>query len=301
MIKVLGRAKVNLWLAIVGRRPDGYHELETVMQSISLADTLTIEPAEHSEVTIRWAGNLDGPVPVAPDIVQRTVAAARLKCAERPSITVEKRIPVGAGLGGASADAAAALVGLTRLEGPECEGSLDVDTLARQLGADVPFCLRGGVSLATGVGDRLRPLPSPATLWWVIGISDAALSTVRVYQRYDEMVPTGGRPSGNGRPAGSAAALANALASGDVAAVAANLANDLEIAAFDLMPGLSGLKTAMSEAGALGAIMTGSGSAIIGLCRDEAHAGRVAAAAAGSFPRVEVASGTSVGAELIQG
>lgn len=301
MIKVLGRAKVNLWLAIVGRRPDGYHELETVMQSISLADTLTIEPAEHSEVTIRWAGSLDGPVPAAPDIVQRTVAAARLKCAARPSITVEKRIPVGAGLGGASADAAAALVGLTRLEGPECEGSLDVDTLARQLGADVPFCLRGGVALATGVGDRLRPLTSPATLWWVIGISEAALSTVRVYQHYDEMVPTGGRPSGNGRPAGSAAALANALASGDVAAVAANLANDLEIAAFDLMPGLRGLKTAMSDAGALGAIMTGSGSAIIGLCRDEAHAGRVAGAAAGSFPRVEVASGTSVGAELIQG
>ncbi len=301
MIKVLGRAKVNLWLAIVGRRPDGYHELETVMQSISLADTLTIEPAEHSEVTIRWADNLDGPVPAAPDIVQRTVAAARLKCAERPSITVEKRIPVGAGLGGASADAAAALVGLTRLEGPECEGSLDVDTLARQLGADVPFCLRGGVALATGVGDRLRPLSSPATLWWVIGISEAALSTVKVYQHYDEMVPTGGRPSGNGRPAGSAAALANALASGDIAAVAANLANDLEIAAFDLMPGLRELKGAMLDAGALGAIMTGSGSAIIGLCRDEAHAGRVAGSAVGSFARVEVVSGTPSGAELIQG
>jgi 4-diphosphocytidyl-2-C-methyl-D-erythritol kinase len=300
VIKVLGRAKVNLWLAIVGRRPDGYHELETVMQSISLADTLTIEPAEHSEVTIRWADNLDGPVPAAPDIVQRTVAAARLKCAERPSITVEKRIPVGAGLGGASADAAAALVGLTRLEGPECEGSLDVDTLARQLGADVPFCLRGGVALATGVGDRLRPLSSPATLWWVIGISEAALSTVKVYQHYDEMVPTGGRPSGNGRPAGSAAALANALASGDVAAVAANLANDLEIAAFDLMPGLRELKGAMLDAGALGAIMTGSGSAIIGLCRDEAHAGRVAGSAVGSFARVEVVSGTPLGAELIQ-
>ncbi|CAN5743520.1 4-(cytidine 5'-diphospho)-2-C-methyl-D-erythritol kinase [soil metagenome] len=301
MIKVLGRAKVNLWLAIVGRRPDGYHELETVMQSISLADTLTIEPAEHSEVTIRWAGGLDGPVPAAPDIVQRTVAAARLRCAERPSITVEKAIPVGAGLGGASADAAAALVGLTRLEGPECEGSLDVDTLARQLGADVPFCLKGGVALATGVGDRLSPLPSPATLWWVIGISDAALSTVKVYQHYDEMVPTGGRPSGNGRPAGSAAALANALESGDVVAVAANLANDLEIAAFDLMPGLRDLKRAMLDAGALGAIMTGSGSAIIGLCRDEGHANQVAAAASGSFPRVEVVFGTSSGAELIQG
>ncbi|MEX0789740.1 MAG: 4-(cytidine 5'-diphospho)-2-C-methyl-D-erythritol kinase, partial [Actinomycetota bacterium] len=265
------------------------------------ADTLTIEPAEHSEVTIHWAGGLDGPIPVPPDIVQRTVAAARLKCSERPSITVEKRIPVGAGLGGASADAAAALVGLTRLEGPECAGSLDVDTLARKLGADVPFCLKGGVALATGVGDRLSPLTTPATLWWVIGISRDALSTVKVYQHYDEMVPTGGRPSGNGQPAGSAAALANALSSGDVDAVAANLANDLEISAFDLMPELRELKRAMSSAGALGAIMTGSGSAIIGLCRDEAHAKQVAAAAAASFLRVEVASGTPSGAELIPG
>ncbi|HEX2148602.1 MAG TPA: 4-(cytidine 5'-diphospho)-2-C-methyl-D-erythritol kinase [Actinomycetota bacterium] len=301
MIRTVGRAKVNLWLAIVGRRPDGYHELESVMQSISLADTLTIEPAVHSEVVIRWAEGLQGPVPAAPDIVQRTVAAARLKCSERPSITVEKRIPVGAGLGGASADAAAALVGLTRLEGPECAGSLDVDVLARQLGADVPFCLRGGVALATGVGDRLSPVPSPATLWWVIGISEAALSTVKVYQHYDEMVPTGGRPSGNGQPAGSAAALLNALAAGDVPAIASNLANDLEIAAFDLMPELRDLKRKLLECGALGAIMTGSGSAIIGLCSDEEHARRVAAAAEGRFNRVEVASGTSSGAELIEG
>jgi 4-diphosphocytidyl-2-C-methyl-D-erythritol kinase len=301
VIRTVGRAKVNLWLAIVGRRTDGYHELESVMQSISLADTLTIEPAEHSEVVIRWAEGLSGTVPAAPDIVQRTVAAARLQCAERPSITVEKRIPVGAGLGGASADAAAALVGLTRLEGPECAGSLDVDVLARQLGADVPFCLRGGVALATGVGDRLSPVPSPATLWWVIGISEAALSTVKVYQHYDEMVPTGGRPSGNGQPAGSAAALLNALAGGDVPAIASNLANDLEIAAFDLMPELRDLKRGMLESGALGAIMTGSGSAIIGLCSNEEHARQVATAAAGRFNRVEVASGTSSGAELIEG
>lgn len=300
MIKTIGRAKVNLWLAIVGRRPDGYHDLESVMQSISLADELTIEPAEHSEVTIRWADGLDGPIPAAPDIVQRTVAAARLKCAERPSITVEKRIPVGAGLGGASADAAAALVGLTRLEGPECEGSLDVDVLARRLGADVPFCLQGGVALATGIGDELSPLECPETLWWVIGIPDAALATVKVYQHYDELVPAGTRPSGNGGPVGTTAALSAALAAGDIEGIAANLVNDLEIAAFDLMPALRELKQAMLGAGALGAIMTGSGSAIIGLCRDEAHAGQVATAASASFPRVEVAHGAEAGAEVVE-
>jgi 4-diphosphocytidyl-2-C-methyl-D-erythritol kinase len=301
VIRTIGRAKVNLWLAIVGRRPDGYHDIESVMQSISLADELTIEPAEHSEVSIRWAEGLEGPVPAAPDIVQRTVAAARLQCSERPSITVEKRIPVGAGLGGASADAAAALVGLQQLEGPECAGSLDVDELAKRLGADVPFCLRGGVALATGIGDRLEPISTPSSLWWVIGISDAVLSTVKVYQHYDELVPLGGRPSGNGRPPGTTAALINALSRGDIEAVAANLANDLEIAAFDLMPRLRELKEAMAASGSLGAIMTGSGSAIIGLCRDEQHARAVAERAREHFSRIEVARGTPAGAELLDG
>lgn len=299
MIRTIGRAKVNLWLAIVGRRPDGYHDIETVMQSISLADELTITPAEHSEVSIRWADGLEGPVPTAPDIVQRTVAAARLQRPERPSITVEKRIPVGAGLGGASADAAAALVGLARLESRDPERSLPVEVLAGRLGADVPFCLQGGVALATGIGDRLTPLVCPSTLWWVIGISDAALATAKVYQRYDELVPQGGRPSGNGQPAGTTAALANALSAGDLDGIAANLANDLEIAAFDLMPELKGLKQAMVESGALGAIMTGSGSAIIGLCRDEEHAHRVASRAERRFQRVEVVSGTPAGAEVL--
>lgn len=299
MIRTIGRAKVNLWLAIVGRRSDGYHDIESVMQSISLADELTIEPAEHSEVSIRWAEGLEGPVPQSPDIVQRTVAAARLKCSDRPSITVEKRIPIGAGLGGASADAAAALLGLERLEGPECAGSLDVAALARRLGADVPFCLQGGVALATGIGDRLEPISTPATLWWAIGISDAVLPTVKVYQHYDRLVPLGGRPLGDGRPAGSTSALVDALGAGDIEAVAANLSNDLEIAAFDLMPRLRDLKEAMADSGALRAIMTGSGSAIIGLCRDEDHARQVADRAAGQFARVEVASGTPVGAQLL--
>ncbi len=299
MINTIGRAKVNLWLAVVGRRTDGYHELESVMQSISLADELTIEPAEHSEVIISWADGLDGPIPAPPDIVQRTVAAARLKCAERPTITVKKRIPVGAGLGGASADAAAALVGLTRLEGPEC-AELEIGALARLLGADVPFCLQGGLAMATGVGDELSPLPCARTLWWVIGVPDGGLSTVKVYQHFDELVPAGTRPSGKGGPMGTVGALTAALAAGDVDGVAANLANDLEVAAFDLMPALRDHKRSMLEAGALGAIMTGSGSAIIGLCRDEAHAGLVASAVAGTFPRVEVAHGTPDGAAVLE-
>lgn len=297
MIRVTARAKVNLRLAVLGRRPDGYHELETVMQSISLSDDLTLEPAEHSEVSIGWADGLDGPIPPQPDIVERTVAAARLPGPDRVRIAVRKRIPVGAGLGGASADAAGALLGLERLQGLDPLAPLKTVEIAGQLGADVPFCLMGGVGLATGVGDQITALETGATLWWVIGISQTALATVGVYRRFDELIAGQVSP-----PAakGSTEALISALADGDLEGVAGNLANDLELAAFDLRPELEGLKLRMVEAGALGSIMTGSGSAIIGLCRDEGHARRVAEKAAEVFPRVEIASGTPVGAEVVE-
>ncbi|MEX2552454.1 MAG: 4-(cytidine 5'-diphospho)-2-C-methyl-D-erythritol kinase [Actinomycetota bacterium] len=297
MIRVTARAKVNLRLAVLGRRTDGYHELETIMQSISLADELSLEPAEHSEVSIGWAEGLAGPIPPQPDIVERTVAAARLPGPERFRIVLKKRIPVGAGLGGASADAAAALLGLERLQGTDPLAPLKTESLAGHLGADVPFCLTGGVALATGIGDRITPLDTGATLWWVIGISQSALPTVGVYRRYDELVAAGAQVSSM---VGSTADLISALADGELEGVAANLANDLEMAAFDLRPELGSLKQRMVHAGALGSIMTGSGSAIIGLCRDEGHADQVAARAAEVFPRVEVAEGTPVGAEVVE-
>jgi 4-diphosphocytidyl-2-C-methyl-D-erythritol kinase len=297
MIRVTARAKVNLRLAVLGRRSDGYHELETIMQSISLADDLTVEPAERSQVSISWADGLSGPIPPQPDIVERTVAAARLPGPDRVRITVNKRIPIGAGLGGASADAAAALLGLERLQGLDPLAPLKTEQIAGQLGADVPFCLLGGVGLATGIGDQITSLETGATLWWVVGISRTALATVGVYRRFDELIAQQSQPPARH---GSTPALVSALAEGDLEGVAANLGNDLELAAFDLRPELEGLKLRMLEAGALGSIMTGSGSAIIGLCRDERHAAQVATKAAEVFPRVDVAAGTPRGAEVVE-
>lgn len=291
-MKVVGRAKLNLRLSVLGRRPDGYHDLETVMQSISLADDLVLEPAAHSEVVIVWDHGLGGPVPAQPDIVERTMAAVRPPGPERWRITVVKRIPVGAGLGGASADAAAALVGLQAIRQPDPQARLRTEQVAANLGADVPFCLVGGVALATGIGDRLEGLDCPRPLWWVIGIPETGLPTVQVYRRYDDLCPI---PPDR---VGSTRALVGALASGDLAEIAQNLSNDLEIAAFDLMPELAGLKQRILECGALGSLMTGSGSAIIGLCEDEDHSRLVADRAAGFFPRVVVAAGTPVGAQV---
>lgn len=292
-MKVIGRAKVNLRLSVIGRRPDGYHELQSVMQTISLADDLVIEPAAHSEVVIHWEEGLEGPIPAQPDIVERTMAAVRPPGPERFRITVLKRIPVGAGLGGASADAAAALLGLERLQSMDPLASLKTQQIAAKLGADVPFCLQGGVALATGVGENLEKLTCLGPLWWVIGISQAELSTVRVYRRHDEIVQSVPHRTG------TADGLIRGLEQGDLAAVAANLSNDLELAAFDLMPELGMLKERMRECGALGSIMTGSGSAIIGLCGDAAHAKLVAQSAAAHFPRVAVAAGTPIGAEVV--
>lgn len=299
MIRVVGRAKINLWLEVVGRRQDGYHELETVMQSIDLWDELEFGTGEHSEVNLRWAPGISGSLPEPPDIVHRTVVAARLQSPARPVVTVEKRIPVGAGLGGASADAAAALLGLASLE--EQAGitePMPLGLLAAQLGADVPFCLQGGTALATGIGDRLRPLRCPVPLWWVIGISEVELSTVDVYRRFDELVPSGGRAAIGGQPARSTTALVAALEGGDLDAVATNMSNDLELAAFDLVPELAELKERMAQCGPLTAMMTGSGSAIVGLCRDAGHAGEVAERAREVFSRVEIAPSAPAGAEV---
>lgn len=299
MIKALARAKINLYLAVKGRRPDGYHDLETVMQSLSLADDLTVEVADHSRVQISWAEGLQGQIPDQPDIVERTVAASRFEGANRPAIYLKKRIPIGAGLGGASADAAAALLALSELQDDSVRHPLDVDSLAIQLGADVPFCLLGGTALATGVGEKLRPMPCNADLWWVLGISDVMLKTPAVYQRFDELMPAGHVPSGNGSAAGSLEQMAAALSTGDLSGVARNLSNELEVAAFDLLPDLRVRKEAMAQAGALGSVMTGSGSAIAGLCRDEEHAQKVAVAVEDEFVRVEIARNTSVGAEVV--
>lgn len=319
MIKALARAKINPYLSVRGRRPDGYHELETIMQSISLADELSVTAADHSRIDISWAEELEGEIPDQPDIVERTVVVSRFEGDKRPAIDLKKRIPIGAGLGGASADAAAALLALKQLQDRSVANPLDVDRLARQLGADVPFCLLGGTALATGIGDELQPIACAGPLWWAVGISDVLLKTPEVYKRFDEMVPAGHVPSGNGSRGGSTAAfdaavqtggsggqgpvaaLTEALKTGDVAAVAKNLSNELEVAAFDLVPQLEVRKSEMVKAGALGAVMTGSGSAIAGLCRDRAHALEVAEAARGVFSRVEVVHSTDVGAEILSG
>jgi 4-diphosphocytidyl-2-C-methyl-D-erythritol kinase len=195
---------------------------------------------------------------------------------------LRKGIPVSAGLGGGSADGAAALLALDRLWQLHLP-AVNLLAMATEIGSDVPFCLSGGSRVGRGRGEKLRDAPAKGTLWWLVAIDAEGLDTAAVYQRYDELGPA--RPLAGRHPV----QLEQALAAGDVVRVGAALANDLEPAAFDLLPTLKSGKERLVEAGAVGAVMSGSGPTLLGLARDEEHAGQLARAVRSSFARVEVA------------
>ena len=288
VVRVRTNAKVNLFLRVLGRRPDGYHELESIFHAISLGDDLEVRPAPPGDfdVRMRMDDGLKGEIPALDENLV-TIAARRL--AERGAtdggITVDvvKRIPIGAGLGGGSGNAAGILVALNELWGMELSTD-DLHGIAGGIGSDVPFCLGGGTALATARGEHLTALPSPRSMCFVLGISHEPLATRDVYAAWDEL--------GSAEEVGSAA-ITFALGADDPAEVASLLHNDLEPAAFELRPGLLAKKEAMLEAGALGAAMSGSGPTIYGIARDPEHARAVARGVSATFDRVCVAGSSS--------
>ena len=228
VLRVSAFAKINLSLSVTGVREDGMHTLRTVMQTVSLCDTVEASRADgltfscsvpslagESNLCVRAAKAFFGETGLAPGV----------------SLRLEKRIPTGAGLGGGSADAAAVLRLLNRLYGePLSEEALY--PLAAGLGADVPFCLHGGKCLCTGVGEELTPLPDGETLYLVIAKGRGSLSTAEMYHRLDEDF-----------------AETDAL-------------NQFEPIAEALLPEIRAVREALRSAGGGGARMTGSGSAL---------------------------------------
>lgn len=273
-------AKLNLYLAVREKLPDGFHSIETVFHSVSLADHLTVVGEGERFLVEMTSPFSQQDLPDSNDNIVTTAARALAGSAGkqlRGRIDIEKRIPLAAGLAGGSANAAGALVGLQMLWGTDS----DLESLAGRLGADVPFCLQGGTALATGKGEIITPFEGPS-LWFVLGIDDRPLSTAKVYEEW------GPRDQGEA----VAVQMLEALRSGDVDAIAAALRNDLEFPAFRLRPDLPEKKSRMVEAGALGAALSGSGPTLFGLARDPAHARQIAEACRGNFARVEVVSST---------
>jgi 4-diphosphocytidyl-2-C-methyl-D-erythritol kinase len=274
-------AKTNLFLRVRGRRPDGYHEIETIFHTLSLADELIITPEAKGGVEIEMHPKHLAGMPSAERNLVHAAAQSLIEAGAREQpvrIGITKRIPIGAGLGGGSGNAAAALVVLNELWGLDLDSN-GLARLARELGADVPFCLTGGTALATGRGEVITSLPAPAPLSFVLGLSDEPLSTRDVYEAFDVDRDASDVTS---------APLALALGLGETDEIANHLHNDLESSAMRLRPELVKLKQVMVDAGALGAIMSGSGPTLVGIARDQEHAAAVAEAVEAFFDRVVV-------------
>ena len=249
-------AKVNLTLAVTGRRPDGYHTIESLFQSVSLCDELTRERRESG-----FARNDVERIPVEENIITRADRLLRRECPALGgvAVTLEKNIPTQAGLGGGSTDAAAYLRGMDRLYGLGLKGE-QLSSLAAELGADVPFCINGGTAVATGIGEMLTPVESHLPLWLVITKPKAGCSTPAMYRRIDEM-------GESLRQRFTTREAAEALEKGDLAGLCGSLYNVFE--EVTALPELNEIRRELRQSGALAAMMTGSGSAVFGIFPEE--------------------------------
>jgi 4-diphosphocytidyl-2-C-methyl-D-erythritol kinase len=291
-------AKVNVQLAVGAARPDGFHDLANVFLAVGLYDEVTAVPAEELRVTCE--GPDAGQVPL-----DRTNLAARaaLALAERygrsPDVHlhIAKDIPVAGGMAGGSADGAAALVACDALWGTRASRDELLDICA-ELGSDVPFSLVGGAALGTGRGEKLTALEVGGTFHWVFAMAERGLSTPAVFREFDRLAEGVDIPE----PVASDALL-DALADGDPDALAAAVSNDLQPAALSLFPELAGTLAAGRAAGALAALVSGSGPTTAFLARDAASATEIAETlrTSGTCRSVRTASGPVPGATLLGG
>ena len=282
-------AKINLFLDVVRRRPDGYHDIDTVMQAIDLFDELEIEPRRDGALTLACS---DPTLPTDErNLVVRAAAALReaTGCRAGARMRLTKRIPTQAGLGGGSSDAAGALVGLNAAWGL----GLPADQLrdvAAGVGSDVPFFLLGGTARCTGRGEQVEPVAGAAQCHYVLVCPHVKVSTAAAYRKLRfPLTPTGL----------DASMCVYNLVEGNVETVGRCLYNRLEDPAFSIHPMLSDAKSGLAECGVFaGVCMTGSGSALFGLCRPQEAKGaceRAAGLGLGRARRVRgIASGVVV-------
>lgn len=257
-MRIKARAKINWTLDILGQREDGYHLMDMLMQSVSLADTITLTPA--GELTLTTGGYPKLPANEH-NLAYRAALALQeaTGCRKGAAIHVEKRIPVGAGMGGGSADAAGVLAGLNQL----WETGLtpeQLEEIGLTLGADVPFCLRGGLTRTTGIGEKLVSLPCARCYDLVIIQPCRGLSTREVFTAYHEKADIP-------RPATDEAQ--RALEIGDAALLSSSLGNVLQSVSQDMRPPIGEAIAMLKNRGAITALMTGSGSAVFGVFESE--------------------------------
>jgi 4-diphosphocytidyl-2-C-methyl-D-erythritol kinase len=266
-------AKVNVFLRVLGRRDDGYHDIETLVVPVSLHDRITVEPAE--ELTVTVSGPAAAAIPDGHENLALRAAWALAVEAGGPAspgarISIEKRIPVAAGLGGGSADAAATLLALDELWSLGI-GADDLRSVGFEVGSDVPALLLGEPAYVRGRGEIVEPVLLQSTTW-VLRPFDIGVSSADAYGWWDDGGETGPDPG----------ALIAAAESGNDALLGSALFNDLQDPVAARHPEVAAAAEAFIRAGVHGAVMSGSGPTVVALC-SFASAGRVAEAVEGAF------------------
>ena len=280
LYSLIAPAKINLYLEVIGDRPDGFHELVMIMQSVELADRIDIKPSDTQNIYIYC----DHPE-VPKDKTNLAYRAAELMCETFPemyanyggvSISITKNIPVAAGLAGGSGNAAAVLVGINLLwklglTQPELQD------LAARLGSDIPFCISGGTAIATGRGEKLDELPPLNNIWVVLAKYDnISVSTPWAYQTYRQQFGDTYVSDAEGIQSRTkdvrSGILVNAIAQQNSSEIGKLIHNDLEKVVLPTYPQVEELKAAFAERDVLGTMMSGSGPTVFALCESEAKA-----------------------------
>ena len=265
MVTVEANAKINLTLDILGKRPDGFHEVAMVMQTIGLHDTLVMEKTERDielSINVPWLKADEK------NLAWRAAELMRQEYGLEGGVRIEltKRIPVAAGLAGGSADAAAVLKGMNDLYGLQLDEE-KLCELGARLGSDIPFCIMGGTMLATGRGEILTRLSDMPETWVVLAKPRISVSTAWAYQNYDEQ-------GAERHPDNEA--IKQAMARGNRKAVAGLLCNVLESVTIKKYDVIAEYKQMMLDKGAMASMMSGSGPTVFGLAKSREQAESIA-------------------------
>ncbi len=288
--------KINLQLSVGPLQKDGYHELATVFQSVSLFDELTLTPIDSGVITIDCGGKAG--VPEGKENLAYRAAELmidRFDIESGVAIKIKKEIPIAGGMAGGSANAGAAIVGIDSLFSLGLSRN-EMEKLGAELGADVPFTISGGTAIGTGRGDRITPVLSRGTYYWVLALSTSGLSTPAVYSECDRL-----REGMDIAAPHVSDELLQSLTQGDAKSLGKKLVNDLQPAACSLKPALRLILDVGIDYGALGGIVSGSGPTVAFLAENEEHALDlvVALTSSGVVGNVVRAQGPVPGARIV--
>lgn len=295
-VRVRAPGKINLSLGVGRRRPDGYHPLATVFQAVSCFEEVTARPAEGVTVTVSGLHADQVPVDERNLAVQAALLLAEATGIEpHVHLHLHKGVPVGGGMAGGSADAAATLVACDTLWSAGLSRD-QIGELAAVLGSDVPFALHGHTAVGRGRGHLISPAMTMGEYHWALGLRRDGLSTPAVYAAFDALV---GEVAPDEPPLD--ADLMRALRSGDAPALGAALSNDLQPAALELAPHLAETLAVAQDADALGVVVSGSGPTVAALARNGSHALAIGSAmlSASVVDEVLYVTGPAPGARLV--